>query len=229
MKKARKITPLKTGVAVGRLKAELVKLRRLVLKQEKELAASQSLIDRDHLTGLYNRRGFIQKAEQFVNEIRHNDHPDKRRFQIKNFSIIFVDLDNLKKVNDIYGHKAGDQFICLAAGTLKMHLREIDIIARWGGDEFVIGLINVSEKEAAAVAEKLKKKIELINIDGVHVKFGASFGVISAKDHHEQISNLYELIEEADLAMYEAKQAKKRGFITHYIEKLVGRKKKLPR
>ncbi|MBI5742558.1 MAG: GGDEF domain-containing protein [Candidatus Niyogibacteria bacterium] len=199
---------------IKQLKAELAQFKQLSLIQEKELQAARLLTDYDALTGLYNRRGFIQEANRFLNEVRFNGGPaDKRRFRIKNFSIIFVDLDNLKKTNDVYGHKVGDQFIRLAAGVLKMHLREIDVVTRWGGDEFVIGLINVSEEEAVVIADKLRKKIEQINIPGVDIKFSASFGVISAKDkQHRRISNLYELIEGADMAMYEAKQAKKTQF-----------------
>jgi diguanylate cyclase (GGDEF)-like protein len=152
----------------------------------------------------------------------------KRRFKIENFSIIFVDLDNLKKVNDLYGHKFGDKFIKMSAYILKGCLRDLDIVARWGGDEFVIGLINIADEEAHDIAEKLNRKISLIEIPNVNVRFSASFGVISAKNKYQQrILNLYELIEKADLAMYEIKQKKKRGIVAHYIEKFMSRKHKL--
>lgn len=228
-KKQKKKILAKVKPTVKQLQAELAKYKQLSLIQEKELEAARLLTDHDALTGLYNRRGFVQEANRFLNEVRYNGGSDeKRRFRIKNFSIIFVDLDNLKKTNDVYGHKAGDQFIRLAAGVLKMYLREIDIVARWGGDEFVIGLINIDEEEAAGIAEKLRKRVEQIHIPDVAIKFSASFGIISAKDkRHRLISNLYELIEEADLAMYEAKQVKKHNFIARYIGKLFSKKRKI--
>ncbi len=167
------------------------------------------MTDYDALTGLYNRRGFISESEKFIKEIQPKEaHAKKRRFHIENFSIIFIDLDNLKMVNDSYGHKTGDKFIKMVGSILQEHLRDIDIVARWGGDEFVVGLVNLNEEQARKVGEKLKKKISLIKISKTKINFGASFGIVAAKNKKRSILYLSELIEKADMAMYEAKREK---------------------
>lgn len=216
---------------IKKLAEENRRLKRLVGKLESELEEAALFTDHDVLTGLYNRRGFIEEAEKFLKEIQFGNNHSKRRhrFNVKNFSIVFVDLDDLKKVNDLYGHKAGDDLIKSSANVFKKYLREMDIVARWGGDEFVIGLVNLNDKEAYEVAEKLKKKMATIKIPEVkNMKFSASFGVVSAKDkNHHPIFNLHELIEKADAIMYKAKKEKKKGFIERYIEKIIRGKTKV--
>jgi len=204
---------------IKELEREIKKLSDIINHKNKDIAKLQIVADYDFLTGLYNRRGFIVEAEKFISEAKHSDHEykQKRRLNINNFSIIFIDLDNLKTINDVYGHKIGDKFIKVAADVFKNSLREFDIVSRWGGDEFIIGLVDANEDEALKVANKIKAKLSKAKISKVKKdhKFTASFGVISAKSKKRKnvIFNLYELIEKADMAMYDAKKNKGKNFI----------------
>ncbi|MBI5401730.1 GGDEF domain-containing protein [Candidatus Wolfebacteria bacterium] len=201
------------------LKKEIRRLIGLIEKKNKEIIRLQMAADHDFLTGLYNRQGFVREAWKFLNEAGHTVHTkkEKRRFRIKDFSLIFIDIDDLKKVNDVYGHKSGDKLLKSAAEIFSNSIREFDVVARWGGDEFVIGLLDASENEAYKIATKIKNRLNKLRIPEVKEKrkFTASFGVISAvsKRRKEEIFNLYELIEKADIAMYQAKKNMGKNFI----------------
>lgn len=206
--------------SIKQLKNEIKRLVSLTEKKDKEIVRLQMAADRDFLTGLYNRQGFVREAWKFLNEAGHAVHAKKEKrkgFNIKNFSLIFIDIDDLKKVNDIYGHKSGDKLLKSAAEIFSNSVREFDVVARWGGDEFIIGLLDASENEAYKVAAKMKNKLARLRIPEVKEKrkFTASFGVISAisKRRKEEIFNLYELIERADIAMYQAKKNMGKNFI----------------
>ena len=191
-------------------------LQKTILEQKKEIKRLKFLANKDLLTGLYNRHGFIEEAEKFFDSIKKQKSKEKRKFNIENFSIIFIDLDNLKPVNDLYGHKNGDLLLVAVADILKKSLREIDIISRWGGDEFIVGLINTEEQESVKIAEKVRKKISEIKIKSIpkKTKFSASIGIVSANNQkRKHAKSLYELIEKADLAMYEAKKENGKNFI----------------
>ena len=100
------------------LKKEILRLKNLTVEQEREIEKLKSFADYDFLTGLYNRQGFLREAERFIELLKDSEKffkggKERRKFAISNFSIIFIDLDNLKKVNDKYGHKAGDKYIKL--------------------------------------------------------------------------------------------------------------------
>lgn len=212
---------------IQKLKKEIRRLDNILKARDKELNAARLLTDYDALTGIYNRRGFTNASEKFLKEMQSGiKYGEKRRFNIGNFSIIFIDLDNLKIVNDICGHKAGDKFIKGFGDILQKYLRDIDIVARWGGDEFVIGLVNLDEKQAHKIAIKLKEKISLIKIPEAKgkISFGASFGIVAAKDKHHQIFCLSELIEKADVAMYEAKKEKGKGGLVVMYKDLINKK-----
>ena len=198
---------------LGKLKKEIKKFQHLIEAQKKEISSLSSLVDYDFLTGLYNRRGFVREAEKFFNElIGEMKKKERRKNSFNNFSVIFADLDNLKTINDEYGHKAGDRVLKAAAQIFKNSIRHFDIIGRWGGDEFVIGLVGVGEKEALKVAKKMKRNLKMTKINGFNLS--ASFGIITAVNkQRKNILNLYELIEKADMAMYEAKKNKRKGLI----------------
>jgi len=202
------------------LKQEIMRLKKLSENQEKEIEKLKSFADYDFLTGLYNRQGFLREAERFVDLLKDSEKffkggKERRKFAISNFSIIFIDLDNLKKVNDKYGHKAGDKYIKLCADVFKKTLRDIDIIGRWGGDEFVVGLIDTNINEAEKVAKKLKTALSRAKIKGLPgIKPSASFGVIAAKNQQGKIiADMSKLLEKSDKAMYQAKKKEGKGQI----------------
>lgn len=199
------------------------KLKNEISRLKKEIGQLQGMVETDSLTGLYNRHGFIKRAEGFLKSIEwrakhHKEHRDI--FYIKDFTVIFIDLDNFKLVNDTFGHKAGDEVIKSITDILKVNIKAVDILCRWGGDEFVLGLVGVGERTGLAIAERLRRKIAGHRFDtgkGI-ARTTASFGVASALQCYKEtkLINLYRLIEEADEAMYEVKKKLGKNFVASY-------------
>lgn len=147
----------------------------------------------DGMTGLYNRRYF----EEFVQK-----EIVRSKRQNTKFSIIGIDLDHLKKINDKYGHNYGDMAIKAISEVLKSSCRTIDIAARMGGEEFNVILPGVDSKGGLIFAERIRKTIESIPLEKIgHIT--ASIGVGTYMEHSEDI---YELEELVDHAMYESKR-----------------------
>ena len=150
----------------------------------------------DELTGLYNRRHFIKLANTEVD----------RAFRYKHsLAFMIFDLDRFKKVNDTYGHPAGDQVLKTVVSLARRELREIDLFARYGGEEFVILLPETGRRGARAIAERLRKRIAQtpITVAQEKISITISLGVsILSPD----CSNLTDLIEASDKALYTAKE-----------------------
>ncbi|HKR59445.1 MAG TPA: diguanylate cyclase [Pyrinomonadaceae bacterium] len=147
----------------------------------------------DHLTGLANRRRFERQLEREVARTARHSRP---------FSLITVDIDNFKLVNDTYGHEAGDEAIRSVARVLQQGTRGIDLAARIGGEEFAVILTETSLMGAVEVAERLRVAVKSIEIPAVgHV--AASFGVAECPT---QAETGRELVGRADAALYEAKR-----------------------
>lgn len=215
---------IKLAEEIKKLKKDNRQLKKQLALSERERQAYQRVAERDFLTDLYNRHGFIRETERFLNEMKgERQHPGKRQFSIiKNISIVFVDVDDLKKANDAFGHKIGDLYIKSIGKVLCKTVRAIDVVGRWGGDEFAIALINAGEHEAFVVAKKMKAGINKIKL-GKSVKnftCSASFGFITVDDkHHKHVNyNLLDLIEKADKAMYEAKIKRGKGVVVSFSE-----------
>lgn len=150
----------------------------------------------DPLTRLFNRR-FIATVLENLKE--------KASETKQTFSVIMIDIDNFKRINDVYGHDVGDEVLSVLAETLKGQLRDQDIVGRWGGEEFIVVLPETDLKNAVLVAEKLRKAVEDLEI-GIHrLKITISLGVSEYK-LEEEISNL---IKRADSALYLAKRSGK--------------------
>ncbi|GAV21881.1 GGDEF domain-containing protein [Carboxydothermus pertinax] len=152
----------------------------------------------DALTGLNNRRYFYERLS---------------RLKTKNsFSLLLIDIDDFKRINDTYGHAAGDLVLQQVAKTLQSVTRKNDLIARWGGDEFVIVLLEVNEQEAFKVACRLKNLVEnsKILIGDSFDKVTISIGIASIKKGTS--FNVEYFMKVADEALYKAKG--KKNFIT---------------
>jgi len=146
----------------------------------------------DGLTGCYNRRSFELQLERDLHLATRIRQP---------LSLIMLDLDNFKHINDQAGHDAGDVALCLLADNLRAELRAVDTAARFGGDEFVIILPQASTEGAMLVAERLRKRIEQMDVPG----FGqvtCSFGVATFPNH---ASSRDSLVVAADRALYDSK------------------------
>jgi diguanylate cyclase (GGDEF)-like protein len=157
----------------------------LVTKEELD-----SLYVRDKLTGLYNRVK--------IDEVLEGEMKRFKRYNIP-FSLILVDIDYFKKLNDSYGHLLGDKILQQFAQKLQENIRATDFIARWGGEEFLIVLPETDEAKAFVLAEKLRKEIENCSFEGLSMS--ASFGVAS----YDEIQSQDQLLHNADIALYEAK------------------------
>ncbi len=161
--------------------------------------ALRSLSVMDELTNLYNRRGFFALAG-------HQLSVSKRR-KIK-FSLIYIDIDNMKNTNDRMGHLQGDKTLLDMAKVLKHTCRESDIAARIGGDEFVILAVEAGVKETSAIISRLKRNIDNCNAVSPY-KYKISISLGKAYYHHEETATLSSLLEIADKDMYANKNVKK--------------------
>jgi diguanylate cyclase (GGDEF)-like protein len=151
----------------------------------------------DALTGLPNRRAFEERADQFVAEYHRYHTP---------CSIVVFDLDHFKQVNDKFGHSAGDRILKGIAPTLRPLLRASDILARWGGEEFVVALPHMPLEQAVVAADRIRQAIASMKLkDASSVPLPAvtaSLGIASleAMDFSPET-----VIERADRALYQAK------------------------
>ncbi len=174
-----------------------------IKKLEKEIKRLQKLVYYDELTGILNRRGFKEEAERVFQTNAFFGKRKEKRYQIP-FSIIFIDIDNFKKVNDTYGHDEGDKVLKHTAKILGESLRKNDIFARWGGEEFVVALYGADKNTSVKVAEKICNRCAdtEVHIGNERKKVTMSVGIVS---HYDE-DNIHQMIEKADQAMYEAKE-----------------------
>ncbi len=146
----------------------------------------------DNLTQVYNRRKIDDVLDAEV----------KRSKRYKNtFSILLLDIDYFKEINDKYGHQVGDEILKGVAKTLKNSVRHSDVVSRWGGDEFLIVIIEANEAEAAIIAEKIRYAIEFGVFDH-DIKTTTSIGVA---EYDFKQNDARELLRKADIALYQAK------------------------
>lgn len=148
----------------------------------------------DKLTNTFTRKYYEIKFDQILNKAKSNN---------ESFSILMLDIDKFKNVNDNYGHRKGDEVLSSIGNTIKLTIRSTDIVARYGGEEFIILLRNTTEEDACSVAEKVKNNIESIKIKGIGHPITVSIG-ISLYPQHSQFKE--DLIEKADQALYYAKE-----------------------
>ncbi len=164
------------------------------LRRQKEAAEQAARVDL--LTGVASRRAFTEHAEAEVQRALRYALP---------LSIIMIDLDHFKTINDTHGHVAGDAVLASFAGTISQEVREVDLIGRMGGEEFVALLPNTEVDEAVAVAERMRQAVAAseLQVQGRRLMYTASFGV--AEFVPTELS-LTSLLARADAALYRAKR-----------------------
>jgi diguanylate cyclase (GGDEF)-like protein len=166
----------------------------VAINQARLFAQLQQQALTDELTGCYNRRAFEMQLErdlQFATRMRQP------------LSLIMLDLDNLKEINDKLGHDGGDNALRMLAETLRAELRGVDTAARYGGDEFAIILPQADAEGALIVAERLRTRIAQVGMPGTAV-LTASLGLASFPEHASSRDTLALL---ADQALYKAKRS----------------------
>lgn len=151
----------------------------------------------DPLTGAFNRREFLALTERESLRARRYNRP---------LSVLMLDLDHFKKLNDNYGHAAGDKTLQRFTAVCCNALRNVDIFGRWGGEEFVALLPETDAEGAGVIAERLRQLVEDIEIDshGQKFKITTSIGVA---DYHDNETTIDGPLSRADAALYEAKKA----------------------
>lgn len=150
----------------------------------------------DGLTGLLNHKTFLDRLDQEFKRASRYQSP---------LSILMIDLDGFKEINDTYGHIKGDEVLKEIGAVLKASVRAADIVARYGGDEFSIILPETTKQEAYAVAEKLRRAVheKVFDFNGKEIRLSISAGISNYSETHH---NYFDMIEEADRAMYIAKE-----------------------
>jgi len=165
---------------------------------------------RDYMTQLYNRRHFTNTAEHILDLSRRN---------LTDIAIIMVDIDDFKHVNDTYGHQSGDDTILAVAKAMKEQSRKSDMIARWGGEEFLILLPETDTQGAQIIAEKIRAGVENLKLKTTsQQEFHVTISSGVSKIFIETDVNIEAAIMRADKALYEAKKSGKNRVCTNVEE-----------
>ncbi|HET6932385.1 MAG TPA: GGDEF domain-containing protein [Candidatus Acidoferrum sp.] len=170
-----------------------------VLRRAASCAVRQSLLDRevralavtDELTGLYNRRGFLASGMHQL-KLAHRHSED--------VLLLFFDMDNLKGINDAFGHREGDLAIVRAADALEETFRDSDILARLGGDEFAVLASSASISNREAIVARMDRSLAKVNVEESRYKLSFSIGI--ARFDSETAGSLGDLMARADQDMY---------------------------
>jgi diguanylate cyclase (GGDEF)-like protein/PAS domain S-box-containing protein len=170
------------------------------MSERTELQARMAELEKaallDPLTGLTNRRYATQTLANMLNQMRRYGW---------SFGLLFIDLDGFKAINDQWGHEIGDRVLRMVSRTLASNLRSFDVVARWGGDEFIAIIVNVNRESLYGVADKLRILVSESSLRAGKERIGVTIsvgGVLPApKD------TVKSLVKKADTAMYRSKSA----------------------
>lgn len=175
------------------------------IKNISDYQSAKELAVKDGLTGIYNYRHFQEMLSYTINHCARSD---------EKCSLLLIDLDDLKFVNDTYGHQAGDSVLSFIGKVLIETLRKIDISARYGGDEFVVILPNTNKRGSLIVAQKIRNNIKNMPFKFKGEEFNATLS-IGIATYPENAPDKDILIEKADKALYESKEQGK-DKVLHY-------------
>ena len=165
--------------------------------EQKFLSQLYQSATRDGLTGLYNKRFFIDQLRQELAWHKRHDQP---------LTLMLVDIDHFKKVNDTHGHQAGDSVLHQLAAQLNRGCRTEDILARYGGEEFAVILRLTSPGEAQMIAERLRDSVALHPFNHGETEIPITISVGAVTRGGGELSEAEDLIEEADKLLYRAKE-----------------------
>ncbi|HTK36151.1 MAG TPA: GGDEF domain-containing protein [Caulobacteraceae bacterium] len=186
--------------ALAAARAEIESLRAELARAQQRLAEVELLADRDALTPVLNRRAFVRELTRTLAFCERYDAPA---------SLVFMDMDGLKTINDRFGHAAGDAALHAIAVSLAEHVRESDVIGRLGGDEFGVLLAQAGREAAAAKAADLQRRVEAepLVFEGKAIPLRVSYGVRTFEPGLEAA----QMLAEADAAMYLRKGSRREG------------------
>ncbi len=155
------------------------------------------LANKDHLTGLFNRRYLMNEGGREFNRAKRYDHI---------FTVVMIDIDKFKMINDNYGHETGDKAIIKLAEILRSNIRSTDIAGRFGGDEFTLLLTDTNLENAAVIAEKIRSIVEktvILSLKKEEIQFTISAGIAA---YSQEASSFDEISQKADEMLYESKR-----------------------
>jgi two-component system cell cycle response regulator len=191
------LKPIDSQELLARVRTQIRRRRyqnRLRVNYEQSIALAST----DPLTGVHNRRYLDTHLDQLLQRARTNNKP---------LSVAFCDIDHFKKLNDTYGHAAGDEVLIEFTRRLTRNLRSFDLVARIGGEEFVVVMPDTPPERARRIGERLRQKVEVepfsvAGADPIAVTISVGITTSRAADEHG-----VELVKRADEAMYQAKHA----------------------
>lgn len=174
---------------------------------EQALLREQLLARTDNLTGLHNHRRFFELAVREYNAAVRYQCP---------LAILMFDVDNFKQVNDAGGHAVGDKALAWVAQTAAAQIREIDVLARYGGDEFVLLLPQTSAQQALPIAERIGESIAAMRMETDRGSIGVTLSIgIAEICRKSEDENIERIIQRADKAMYQAKEQGRNRTVTY--------------
>lgn len=177
-----------------KLRYKMSKYHEEIQQLREELRVAKTEAEIDFLTAIPNRRRFMRALDDLLKDFKEKGYI---------FSLIILDIDDFKKINDTYGHLAGDEVLKDIASVLKFYLRANTIVGRIGGEEFAILLPGVDIEKAKSIAERIRKIIEnrKVHVENIIINPKASFGITQVKEG----DTLETIINRADVALYRAK------------------------
>jgi len=178
--------------------AKLVRAVRHAIERHRLFSALRSLSLIDDLTGLYNRRGFAELGEQHLKLARRSG---------RGVTMVYLDLDRFKTINDSLGHHVGDRALIKVADILRATFRRSDLIARLGGDEFGVLALEAADESSESLVERLRERVEDFN-DSTPEPYQLSVSIGMAHHDDNPQVRLTDMITEADAAMYREKHGK---------------------
>jgi len=167
------------------------------LKHFQRFSSVKNMAIYDTLTGLYNRRYFEERLEVEAQKSFYSGAP---------ISLVMVDIDFFKKVNDTFGHTGGDQVLCKISSLLKASVRKKDTVARYGGEEFILLLPEAGLEQSFVIAERIRQLVENtpFEVGRAQVNLTLSMGISNFPSH--RVKSREELVKMADQALYDAKR-----------------------
>jgi len=192
---------LGAGGVIGGLEARLIWRMVTDLKETKKDLEYQA--NHDALTGLYNRRYVMDQLQHEISQaIRYGF----------DCTLVLIDLDYFKRVNDTYGHAAGDAVLKQVADELQQNVRTSDVLGRWGGEEFIVLVPHTSVKDALSATQQWlagvqKKPVVLSSGEELHVSFSAGVAGLTIEKDQSVEEHIEKLLEEVDNYLYQAKES----------------------
>ena len=185
-------TGLLGGVGAG--------VARVLLEKNEKLQELVNSAESDPLSGLANRRSFIRALEKELQRVRRASK------EAGTLGLVFIDIDHFKKINDTYGHAAGDEVICQLSRFLEQSCRPYDTVARWGGEEFVLLTPQTTADQAQRFGDRIRKGVEELKLryDYQFIHYTISLGIATYESNEESLD---EFLQRADEMLYRSKES----------------------